>query len=119
MRLFFLPDKLLHILISTSPAKRFLILGGMGAGILLIPIAVFASLSLRSASSEFVQTSSGESGLAVLAAQTENPNFIFNVNVPSFFSDDVTIEGGLTVKGKAVFSEGVDLSGNDIDLGEG
>lgn len=62
----------------------------------------------------------GYSSKAVLAAEDEKePDFIFNVNVPSFFHDNVDVDGGLTVKGKAVFADGVDLSGSDLDLGKG
>jgi hypothetical protein len=64
-------------------------------------------------------------GQAVLAAATQAPHFIFKVNIPSFFNDtaqfakDVDIEGGLTVKGKAVFSSGISLNNNNLDLGKG
>lgn len=119
MKLIFLPDKLLHILINTSSQKRFLLLGGMGAVIFGIPLGIFASLSFPHSDSFVASPLGDDAGLAVLAAETEDPNFVFNVNVPSFFSEDVTITGGLTVQGKAVFADGVDLSGNDIDLGEG
>lgn len=68
--------------------------------------------------------SSGD-GLSVLAAEDEQPQFIFNVNVPSFFKkksefdEDVLIKGGLVVTGKAVIEGGLEVKGQDLDLGEG
>jgi hypothetical protein len=119
MRQFFLPDKLLHILINATPKTRFLLLSGLGAGVLVLPAGVFASLHLMSSPQVVFEKQSSQTGMSVLAAETKNPDFVFNVNVPSFFSDDVTVEGGLVVQGKAVFSNGVDLSGNDVNLGKG
>ena len=119
MRLFFSPDKLLHILINSSPKTRFLVLSLVGAGVIAIPGGIFLALPTSSSPDVVFEKQSADSGMAVLAAQTENPNFVFNVNVPSFFSDDVSIQGGLTVKGKAVFDEGISLPNQDLDLGEG
>ena len=118
MKLFFLPDKILHILISSSVKRRVLIvtLGAIIFGFL--PLGVLSALHLSTADLSAMKTD-GYEGKAVLAAESESPNFIFNVNVPSFFRENVDVDGGLTVKGKAVFADGIDLSGSDLDLGEG
>lgn len=104
------------------PSRRIFLVGMLG----FLPVmtgGVLAAHQFYAAS--FALTTDPEKGRAVLAADTEKPDFEFNVNVPSNFAKDaifnknVTIKGDLNVKGKAVFSEGLSLSGQDIDLGVG
>jgi hypothetical protein len=118
MRLFFLPDKLVHILISSSiRGKFFLIVGGF-VGLGVLPLIVLSMLHVSSRDLSAIKTD-GYTEKLVLGAQTQEPDFVFNVNVPSFFTKDVKVTGGLTVNGKAIFSNGVDLSGSNLDLGNG
>lgn len=120
MRLFFLPDKYIHILIK-SPIKRrlFLSVGALMFGVLPIAgILTFSTLTSRQDSNE---------PSAVLGAATESadPQFVLNVNVPSFFKEqaeflkNAVVKGSLIVNGEAIFSQGIDTKGEDIDLGTG
>lgn len=80
-------------------------------------------LGLRAAASQEIAQSATKQ--AVLGISTSAPDFIFKVNVPAYFtqnanfSKDVTVDGGLVVKGKAVFSSGINLDNNNLDLGKG
>ena len=64
-------------------------------------------------------SSATRGGLAVLAATDEQPEFIFNVNVPAFFKEksefqsDVLVKGGMVVTGETVMN-GKIIVGNVI-----
>ncbi len=106
---------------------------GFGALVFGTQLGLFTPDTLRNglfglrgaAGQELAQSLSPAGVQAVLGASTLNPDFIFKVNVPSFFTKnaefqkDVTVQGGLTVQGKAVFSSGVNLANNNLDLGTG
>ena len=116
----------LSAIISQFQTKRgklsFLFFGVviLGSGALLVTDVV----SSRIRSNNIVSTNKQEKSL-VLAAEDSAPNFVFNVNVPSFFKEnveflkDVLVKGGLVVTGKTVVEGGLQVKGEELDLGEG
>jgi hypothetical protein len=114
---------MIHILNTNTWRRRLFlsIFGLLFAATPLLGLQVYSFLHTPQAS----LLEESQTGQAVLAAETANPNFVFNVNVPSYFYETATfkknaiMEGDLTVNGVATFTQGIDTQGGDLDLGRG